>query len=99
MTTEPRGLSEVAARWVVLAAFVLLVLVIGLGYYVRDLATQQDQIQADVAALKAFTAEVQAVSDDEAAENAAVAEAVRIVPEIKTILCEAFPDASPCLEG
>lgn len=63
---------------------------------VTDLQESQDQVQASVEDAQAFVTEMREVTPEEADRNAAVTEAVQQVPAIRSILCEAFPEATAC---
>lgn len=93
------GTTVAAARWLALVALVLLAVVIALGVWVRDLSDDVHKLRSDVDDLHEFVDEQIEVTPDEAEQSAAIAEAVRIVPELRVILCEAFPDVPTCASG
>jgi uncharacterized protein YoxC len=56
-----------------------------------------EDVSESVGRLEQFVDEMEAgPSSEQQAENDAIAEAVRLVPELKSILCEEFPQASAC---
>jgi hypothetical protein len=64
---------------------------------VSDLDAQVAVMAGQVAELKSFVDEVSAPpSAEEQSRNEAISNAVRVVPEVKSILCEQFPQATAC---
>jgi hypothetical protein len=62
-----------------------------------NLDKQVESTSEQVAEVKSFVDELQAPpSDDEQARNEAISAVLRLVPEIKSILCEQFPQATAC---
>ena len=96
----------VANRTLTILVAVLIVILIGVAWQSQRTSTQLDDVQIQVNALKDFVDELQESSPDDEAQNAAISEAVRLVPEIRVkqteiieILCGAFPDARACQSG
>ena len=103
--TEHTGQRSAAiVRWLALIAFILVVAVAGLAVLVQrnsrnvdKLRGQLSTVQAQVQHLEDFVDELQAPpTTEEQAQDEAISNAVRQVPDIKSILCEAFPNASAC---
>jgi hypothetical protein len=90
-----------------LIAFILVVAIVGLAVLVQrnsgtvdDLQRQLTDVQAQVQNLEDFVAELQAPpTTEQQAQDEAISNAVRTIPEIRSILCEAFPDATACRLG
>jgi predicted PurR-regulated permease PerM len=85
--------------------FVLLVVVIGLAYVVHrnsqnieNLDKGVHEVQESVDHVEDFVNELEQAPPEEVERNAAISEAVRQVPQIKSILCEQFPNATACRE-
>lgn len=91
-------------RWLVPVLFVIGVAVIGLILVVRQVSDNVDRLDQKVTVVGEQTQEVKSFVDElkappsaeEQRQNQAVSEAVRLVPEIRSILCEQFPQASAC---
>jgi hypothetical protein len=84
--------------FVLAVQLVLVVGVVALFLQVDDMRDTQTTTKETVEYLQEFVDDVSAPSDEELALNAAIAAAVALVPRIKDILCEQFPDASSCRE-
>jgi uncharacterized protein HemX len=89
-----------------LVVVVMIVLIAGLTYQVQKRNQQIEQISDSaehinerVDELNRFVDQLQAPNEEEEAQQQAISRAVRLVPEIKSILCEEFPEASACLSG
>jgi hypothetical protein len=67
----------------------------------RELKVAIEDINVSVDHLEAFVTEVEAAEADpnNQAQDDAISRAVAMVPEIKAILCEQFPDATACVGG
>lgn len=85
---------------------VLFVITIGLTWQStrtnRDLDTLRqstEDIQWVVHNLEAFVDEIKEPTEEQHKRDQAISEAVKQVPEIRSILCEAFPEASECASG
>lgn len=64
---------------------------------VADLTETAHQTQTSVDRLTTFVDELEAPPPpDEVAQDEAISNAVRLVPEIRDILCEQFPQATAC---
>lgn len=98
---------NVSNRMVVFIVVVAVVVIAGLAVLVERNSSNIDKIdmqlqtvEEEVHDLTLFVAELKEETPDEQAENAAISNAIRQVPEIKSILCEAFPNATACrVEG
>ena len=82
---------------------VLFVVIIGLSIQVQINRTNVNRIQTSVEETERLVHNIDAiandlsdVSPDEEALNTAIRLAVSEVPSIKEILCETFPDTTPC---
>lgn len=92
--------------WVKIAAFLLvLMLVVTVG--VATITTRNSQntdkaqhaigrVEVSVDHLEAFVDDLEDQSPSEQERNTAITRAVHLVPEIKQILCDAFPGATAC---
>lgn len=103
-------LSRVAIRWILLAAFVVVVAAIGLAIVlsnvdknvdnntdaISDLKTETAEVRDLVIHVEAFVDRLEEPSDEDREQNAAINRAVALVPEIKDILCEQFPEVARC---
>lgn len=85
---------------------VLVVVTIGLATQVHSRNRDIDQMeeivgdtQEAVTHLEEFVVELETEDNDELARNEAITRAVNLVPEIRAILCEEFPEATACLGG
>jgi cell division protein FtsB len=103
--TEHTGQRSAAVvRWLALIAFILVVAIAGLAVLVQRNSSNVDELQGQLATVQAqvqhledFVNELQAPpTTEEQAQDAAISNAVRQVPDIKSILCEAFPQATAC---
>lgn len=95
------------------AVFVAAVVVVGLAVLVQQSDDNLDSLEDSVTTVEesvesvaesterveAFVDDLEEETPEEEAQAAAVAAAVRQVPEIREILCQAFPDVPACLEG
>jgi flagellar basal body-associated protein FliL len=104
--------SERLTKILLFAAFVLCMAVIGLAFLVQgnnrnldELNSSVDrvdeatgEVQTSVNRLVAFVDEIEAAESDPSsqAQQDAISRAVAMVPEIRDILCEQFPDARAC---
>jgi len=85
----------------------LLVITVGLGWMVQGLNREVDSLKGGVDTVSASTNHVEKFvkqleedpTQEEVAQNQAVSQAVAQVPQIKSILCEQFPEASNCKES
>lgn len=90
-------------RLVVYGAGVLVFACAALLYLTQELGREVDGVSDDtmktseqVDHLEEFVEELEQENPEGVVQNAAIAEAVRIVPELREILCEAFPEATAC---
>lgn len=66
---------------------------------VAGVRSSQTTMAGQVEDLKGFVDDLREVTPDEASRDQAITNAVHQVPEIRAILCEAFPGASACQAG
>lgn len=93
----------ILTRAVPLVVSVLFVVVVGLAVLVQrnsrnveDLTDATTHVQSSTHRVEDFVDELETETPEEAAQNAAVTAAVQLVPQIKDILCQAFPEATAC---
>lgn len=87
--------------------FALVITVAGLSWVttknsrnVDDIEKIVNEVQPDVQHINEFVETLeQPQSEEERAQNEAISRAVQMVPQIKAILCEEFPEADECLGG
>jgi len=91
-------------RFLMVLVLVIMVVVVGLAYLVQNNNRNIDRLDRNLAAMQVqvdhlenFVNDLEAESPDEEIQNQAVQEAVRQVPQIRAILCEAFPDVPSCM--
>lgn len=88
---------RVSARLLALAAFAVTVVVSGVGLMVQNLNRDVDDVSKNVDHMEKFVETLEAPpTANEAARNKAISDAVKQVPQIRSILCEQFPEATAC---
>jgi cell division protein FtsB len=100
--------SKAARNWapfIFWALIVLIVVLVGYATQVHFGNEDDEQLRRDVAQLQqtvdeldAFVDELREETPSEQERNDAITRAVQIVPEIRGILCEAFPGATACAQ-
>lgn len=75
---------------------VKIVLIIGLAIQLHNRDSSLDETHDQVIELKGFVDDLKTTTPEEQQQNQAVTRAVTLVPEIKGILCEKFPEARGC---
>jgi hypothetical protein len=70
-----------------------------LGDEVTNLEDLVEDVDRSTKRVETFVDDLEEQTPEEAAQQAAVTAAVQQVPEIRTILCQAFPDVPACETG
>ena len=85
------------------AVFVLFVTTVYMGTLIQGnddnidaLGTSVDSVSRSTQHLERFVSDLEDETPGEAERNAAITRAVELVPAIREILCEQFPDAAAC---
>ena len=93
----------VNTRFIIFMVVVVAAVLVGFAILVQRNSGNIDRLQGNVEDLQGqvrelndFVDELREETPDEIAQNQAVSDAVRQVPEIKAILCEQFPLATAC---
>jgi hypothetical protein len=86
-------------RFVVVLLCALWVVVAGLAVLVQRNNGNIERLDGRIDEVRTFVREVQDVTPEEAQQTEAITEAVKIVPELRIILCEAFPNVPTCASG
>lgn len=86
-----------------MAIFVLFIVVVVLALSVYNTIVvgnsddNIDHLTVQVDRVEEFVDELEEQTPEESERNRAITEAVNQVPQIRSILCEAFPEASACV--
>lgn len=111
MTTtdeHPSPFSTAIVRAAVTLLSLVLVGLLAIQYQVLEqsdhiarVENSTERVEFTVEELRAFVRRIEdeAGSETSRAQDEAIQEAVAEVPKIKSILCEAFPDATACQDG
>jgi predicted PurR-regulated permease PerM len=93
-------------RLILVAGVVILIIIGGLGFLVQinsrnidKLDTSVANMQVQINHLERFVSDLEEQTPEEQAENDAVQQAVTTIPELKSILCQAFPEVPECVNG
>lgn len=110
LTTDETKVVERAGSMTKAAAILAALVLVGLvaiqfqviqqGDHINRVESSTGRVEVSVEELRTFVRQVQAESESETsiAQDRAIKQAVAEVPKIKSILCEAFPDATACQE-
>lgn len=91
-----RDKEEAIRRATLVVVIIVFVVAVALQFQVSSRNKSIDDIEAIVIDLQEFTDTIEEETPDELERSQAIQRAVAQVPEIRQILCEAFPEVPAC---